>query len=95
MVGPGAADNQAAAIGMGVRPGDIVVSLGTSGVVYTRSEAAVLDPSGAVNGNADATGHYLPVVCTLNAAKVTDTFTRLLGVDHDQLTELALAAPVD
>lgn len=64
-------------------------------MVYTRSEAAVLDPSGAVNGNADATGHFLPVVCTLNAAKVTATFTRLLGVDHDQLTELALAAPID
>jgi len=93
-VGPGAADNQAAAVGMGVRGGDIVVSLGTSGVVYTRSEQAVHDPSGAVNGNADATGHYLPVVCTLNAAKVTDTFTRLLGVDHDQLAQLALQAPV-
>ena len=91
LVGPGAADNQAAAVGMGVRAGDIVVSLGTSGVVYTRSELAVHDPSGAVNGNADATGHFLPVVCTLNAAKVTDTFTRLLGVDHDQLTQLALA----
>ena len=94
MVGPGAADNQAAAVGMGVRAGDIVVSLGTSGVVYTRSELAVHDPSGAVNGNADATGHFLPVVCTLNAAKVTDTFTRLLGVDHDQLAKLALYAPV-
>jgi xylulokinase len=94
ILGPGAADNQAAAVGMGVRSGDVVVSLGTSGVVYTRSEAAVLDPSGAVNGNADATGHFLPVVCTLNAAKVTDTFARLLAVDHDQLSLLALDAPV-
>lgn len=94
LVGPGAADNQAAAVGMGVRPGDVVFSLGTSGVVYTRCEQPVLDVSGAVNGNADATGHFLPVVCTLNAAKVTDTFTRLLGVDHDQLAQLALDAPV-
>ena len=94
LVGPGAADNQAAAVGMGVGPGDVVVSLGTSGVVYTRSELAVHDDSGAVNGNADATGHFLPVVCTLNAAKVTDTFAGLLGVDHDQLAQLALQAPV-
>lgn len=92
VVGPGTADNQAAAVGMGVTTGDVVVSLGTSGVVYARSELPVIDPSGAVNGNADATGAYLPVVCTLNAAKVTDTFARLLGVDHTGLTELALAA---
>ena len=46
-----------------------------------------------INGNADAAGGYLPVVCTLNAAKVTDTFARILGVDHPQLSRLALAAP--
>lgn len=92
VVGPGTADNQAAAVGMGITSGDVVVSLGTSGVVYTRCESPVIDPSGAVNGNADATGAYLPLVCTLNATKVTDTFARLLGVDHDGLTELALAA---
>jgi xylulokinase len=94
-VGPGTADNQAAAVGMGVGTGDVVVSLGTSGVVFARSETPVIDPSGAVNGNADATGAFLPVVCTLNAAKVTDTFARLLGVDHAGLTQLALNAPAD
>jgi xylulokinase len=94
VVGPGTADNQAAALGMGVRTGDVVVSLGTSGVVYTRSEEPVYDPSGWVNGNADAAGGFLPVVCTLNAAKVTDTFARLLNVGHEELSRLALAAPV-
>lgn len=93
LVGPGAADNQAAALGMGLRTGDTVVSLGTSGVVYTRCADPVYDPSGWVNGNADAAGGYLPVVCTLNAAKVTDAFARLLGVDHAELSRLALAAP--
>ena len=53
--------NQAAALGMGVRIGDVVVSLGTSGVVYTRCEEPVYDPSGWVNGNADATGGFLPL----------------------------------
>jgi xylulokinase len=94
VVGPGTADNQAAALGMGVRTGDVVVSLGTSGVVYTRCEEPVYDPSGWVNGNADAAGGFLPVVCTLNAAKVTDTFARLLNVGHEELSRLALAAPV-
>ena len=94
LVGPGTADNQAAALGMGVRTGDVVVSLGTSGVVYARSEEPVYDPTGWVNGNADAAGGFLPVVCTLNAAKVTDTFARLLNVEHEELSRLALAAPV-
>ena len=94
LVGPGTADNQAAALGMGVRTGDVVVSLGTSGVVYARCEEPVYDPSGWVNGNADAAGGFLPVVCTLNAAKVTDTFARLLNVGHEELSSLALAAPV-
>lgn len=94
LIGPGTADNQAAALGMGLRTGDVVVSLGTSGVVYARTDTPVFDHSGAVNGNADAAGGYLPVFCTLNAAKVTDTFARLLAVDHDELSRLALAAPV-
>lgn len=92
-VGPGTADNQAAALGMGLATGDTVVSLGTSGVVYTRCADPVCDPTGWVNGNADAAGGFLPVVCTLNATKVTDTFARLLGVDHTELSRLALAAP--
>jgi xylulokinase len=71
-----------------------VVSLGTSGVVYTRCAEPVYDPSGWINGNADAAGGFLPVVCTLNAAKVTDTFARLLNVGHEELSRLALAAPV-
>ena len=39
------------------------------------------DPTGTVAGFADATGRYLPLVCTLNATKVTDTIARMLGVD--------------
>lgn len=95
LVGPGAADNQTAALGMGLEVGDVVFSLGTSGVVFARSQTPVFDPSGAVNGNADAAGGYLPVVCTLNAAKVTDMFARLLNVTHDELSGLALAAATD
>jgi xylulokinase len=92
-VGPGTADNMAAALGLGVGTGDVVISLGTSGTVYAPHPLPTADTSGAVNGNADATGGFLPLVCTLNAAKVTDAFARLLGVDHDRLATLALAAP--
>ena len=45
------------------------------------------DPSGIVAGFADATGRFLPLVCTLNAARVLDATARLLGVDHDALSD--------
>jgi xylulokinase len=70
-----------------------VLSLGTSGTAFTVSDQPSADPSGTVAGFADATGRYLPLVCTMNATKVTDAVARLLGVDHGRLDELALEAP--
>ena len=92
VVAPGTGDNMAAALGVGLRTGDAVISAGTSGTAYAVSSAAASDPSGEVAGFADATGQFLPLVCTLNAAKVIDAVTRLLGVDHDEFDRLALAA---
>ncbi len=92
VVGPGTGDNMAAALGLGLRAGDVVISLGTSGTVYTVSKGPTSDASGAVAGFADATGRYLPLVCTLNATKVTDTVARLLGVDHAGLDALAMSS---
>jgi len=69
-----------------------VLSLGTSGTAFTVSDTPTADPTGAVAGFADATGRYLPLVCTLNATKVTDTVARLLGVDRDRFDMLALEA---
>jgi xylulokinase len=93
VVAPGTGDNMAAALGLGVRPGDLVLSLGTSGTAFTVSEQPSADASGTVAGFADASGRYLPLVCTLNATKVTDAVARLLGVDANGLDALALAAP--
>lgn len=87
----GAGDNAAA--GLGVDAGDdVVVSLGTSGTVFARSARRARDPSGLVAGFSDATGAYLPLTATLNASRVLDATRRLLGVDHDELGRLALAA---
>jgi xylulokinase len=91
LVGPGTGDNMAGALGVGLRPGDVAVSIGTSGTVYGVSDEATADASGIVAGFADATGRHLPLVCTLNATKVTDAVRRLLGVDHRELDRLALA----
>ena len=92
-VGPGTGDNMAAALGLGLRPGDLALSLGTSGTAFTVSDQPSADPSGTVAGFADATGRYLPLVCTMNATKVTDAVARLLGVDHERFDDLALEAP--
>jgi len=92
LVGPGSGDNMGAALGLGLGIGDLVISLGTSGVAYARSATSTHDPSGAVAGFADATGGFLPLVCTLNATKVTDAVAGWLGTDAAGLAELALAA---
>ena len=68
----------------------MVVSLGTSGTVFGVTPAPVSDPTGAVAGFADASGSYLPLVATLNAARVLDAIAGVLGVDHDGLAALAL-----
>jgi xylulokinase len=93
VLGPGAGDNAAAALGLGAGPGDCVVSLGTSGVVSAVGEAAPHDPEGIVAGFADATGRQLPLVCTLNGAPVLAAVTTMLGVDFAEMDRLALSAP--
>ncbi len=95
VVGPGSGDNMGAALGLGLGAGDTAVSLGTSGTAFAVSSTPTRDPSGAVAGFASASGDYLPLVCTLNATKVTDTVARWLGTDAPGLAELALAAADD
>jgi xylulokinase len=91
-VAAGAGDNAAAALGLGATAGDIAVSLGTSGTVFAVADVPVHDASGTVAGFADAAGGYLPIITTLNAARVFDRVATLLGVDHEEFARLALAA---
>jgi len=70
----------------------VVVSIGTSGTAFAVSELPAADPSGAVAGFADATGRFLPLVCTVNAALVLSATAALLGADLDRFSALALAA---
>jgi len=93
VVAPGTGDNMAAALGLGLRAGDLALSMGTSGTASTVSDEPSADPSGYVAGFADATGRFLPLVCTLNATKVTDAVARLLGADPSRFDELALREP--
>lgn len=92
-IGVGSGDNAAAALALGLAEGDAVLSLGTSGVVYTRSATPVHDYAGYVCSYADATGDHLPLVATLNAARNFDVGAALLGCTHAELSDLALQAP--
>ncbi|WP_369360422.1 xylulokinase [Streptomyces sp. cg2] len=92
LVAAGTGDNMGAALGLGIEPGDVVISLGTSGTAFARSTHPTGDPSGAVAGFADATGRFLPLVCTLNAARVLSSTARMLDVGLDELDRLARTA---
>ena len=89
----GTGDNMGAALGLGVDLGEVVVSIGTSGTAYAVAAEPAADESGLVAGFADATGRFLPLVATVNAARILTVTARLLGTDPAGLSRLALAAP--
>lgn len=92
IVAAGCGDNAGAALGLGVTSGDVVVSIGTSGTVFAVTDAPSGDATGTVAGFADASGLSLPLVATLNAARVMGSVAELLGVDNQCAGELALMA---
>jgi xylulokinase len=89
----GTGDNMGAALGLGLGVGEVVVSIGTSGAAYAVAASPAADETGAVAGFADATGRFLPLVATINAARVLTVTARMLGTDPDGLSRLALTAP--
>jgi xylulokinase len=94
-VSVGSGDNAGAALGLELEPGDVVLSVGTSGVLFSRSSHPVTDRSGITAGFADATGAYLPLLCTLNSARVLTSTAALLSVDLERFDTLALSGATD
>lgn len=90
-IAAGTGDNMGAALGLSLGPGDVSVSIGTSGVCAMVSDTRPGDASGTVTGFADATGRFLPMTTTINAARILETGRALLGVDHEEMARLALA----
>ncbi|MFG3224799.1 xylulokinase [Kitasatospora sp. NPDC048194] len=86
-VATGTGDNMAAALGLGLLPGQPVLSLGTSGTVYAVGRTRPADPSGTVAGFADALGGWLPLACTLNCTLAVDRFAALLGRGRDEVED--------
>jgi xylulokinase len=92
LLAPGTGDNMAAALGLGLEPGEVAVSVGTSGTAFAVTTVPAADPSGAVAGFADATGAFLPLVCTVNAGLVLSAAAAMTGTDLAGLAARALAA---
>ncbi|MER7755031.1 xylulokinase [Kitasatospora sp. NPDC097643] len=84
-VATGTGDNMAAALGLGLFPGQPVLSLGTSGTVYAVGRTRPTDPTGTVAGFADALGGWLPLACTLNCTLAVDRVAALLGRGREEV----------
>ncbi|MCC7063563.1 MAG: xylulokinase [Planctomycetes bacterium] len=93
-VAAGGGDNMMSAIGSGAtRAGVVVVSLGTSGTVFTRTAAPVIDPQGLIAPFCSSDGAWLPLLCVMNLTGVTEEVRALTGLGHGELTEQAAAVP--
>lgn len=92
LIAAGGGDNATASFGLSMVPGDVSISLGTSGVAAAISPTEAYDDSGAINGFADLTGHFVPLACTINASRILDAGRHLLGTDYDGLADLAFKA---
>ncbi|HEX7353078.1 xylulokinase [Brachybacterium sp.] len=92
VIAAGTGDNMGAALGLSQSEGDVSVSIGTSGVCAMVSPTRPNDATGAVTGFADATGRFLPMATTINAARILEAGRALLGVSHEEMAQLALAS---
>lgn len=92
LLAPGGGDNAMASFGLSMVPGDVSISLGTSGVAAAISDNPVYDTTGALNGFADVTGRFVPLACTINASRILDAGCHALDVDYDELAEIAFSA---
>ena len=90
----GSGDNMCGAIGTGnVREGIVTASFGTSGTIYACSEQPIVDPAGEIAAFCDATGRWLPLVCTMNVTVATEMVRAMFGLSHAGLAEAASSVP--
>lgn len=92
-VAAGAGDNAAGAIGMGiVSPGDVSVTIGTSGVVFAVTDAPKIDPSGRIHTLCHAIPGTWHVTGVTQAAGLSFQWFRnnlAEGESYDDLTRVA------
>ena len=90
----GGGDNMMGAIGTGnVSPGNVTMSLGTSGTVYACADQPVIDPKGNIAAFCSSTGGWLPLLCTMNCTVSTELMRDLLGADLASFESQITLAP--
>ena len=90
LVSAGGGDNMMSAVGSGAsRPGVVVVSLGTSGTVFTHTLEPVVDPAGLIAPFCASVGGWLPLLCVMNLTAVSEEVCSAFGRDHASLTDAA------
>lgn len=94
IVSAGGGDNMMGAIGTGnVTPGVVTASFGTSGTIYARASAPIIDPEGEIAAFCSSDGGWLPLLCTMNVTTVTEQVRTLFGLDHEAMAKAAASAP--
>jgi xylulokinase len=82
-VAPGGGDNMMAAIGTGnVVPGQLTMSLGTSGTLFAYADRPIVDPEGNIAAFCSSTGGWLPLLCTMNCTLATELMKQPLAIDN-------------
>jgi xylulokinase len=72
-----------AAIGTGnVVPGQLTMSLGTSGTLFAYADRPIVDPQGNIAAFCSSTGGWLPLLCTMNCTLATELMKRPLAIDN-------------
>jgi xylulokinase len=92
----GAADNAAAALGVGaVSSGDCNISLGTSGTIFMATDKFAYDPNGTIHAFNSANKSYCLLACMLSAASCLKWLNDSILKIKDYNQEQALIAPSD
>ncbi|MGD8340202.1 MAG: xylulokinase [Gammaproteobacteria bacterium] len=93
-VAVGGGDNMMGAIGTGnVRPGQLTMSLGTSGTLYAFSDEPIVDPKGNIAAFCSSTGGWLPLLCTMNCTFATELMRAPLDVAVAEFDATIAAVP--
>jgi len=89
VVASGGGDNMMGAIGTGnIEPGQVTVSLGTSGTVYANMDKPCVDEEGLIAGFCSSSNSWLPLICTMNLTNVTSQTQSLLQIDFNTMDKM-------
>lgn len=89
VVASGGGDNMMGAIGTGnIEPGQVTISLGTSGTVYANMDKPCIDKNGLIAGFCSSSDSWLPLICTMNLTNVTSQTQSLLQIDYSTMDQM-------